>query len=87
MAKKIKEPTPNYDLMFDSAVSSLQATLNEYKKSVRKELDHFFVTMDGRWGVLEGYDKRMKKTQELAEEVTRLKEEVERLRVLKGGTE
>ena len=82
-----KKPTPNYDLMFDRAVFSLQAALNEYKKSVCKELDHLFVTMDGRWGVLEGYDKTMLKTQELAAEVTRCKEEVERLRKMKGGTE
>ena len=82
---KRKEPTPNYDLMFQNAVSQLKLTVEEYKKSAKKEFDNLFVTSDGHWGVLAGYEKQQQKTQKLGEEVTRLKEEVDKLRILKGG--
>ncbi|MDT3386266.1 MAG: hypothetical protein LIR46_00640 [Bacteroidota bacterium] len=83
MAKK--EPTPNYDIMFECAVSALQFTFSEYKKAKKKDMDNTFITADGYIGVLDGYDKRVQKIEALRQEVQRQMQEVERLRELKGG--
>lgn len=82
-----KEPTPNYDLMFDSAVYALQIAYSNYKKCVAEELRLTWIDHDGNIGILDGYKERRLKTEEANREVTRLKVEVERLRELKGGNE
>jgi len=82
-----RNPTPNYDIMFECAVSGLQFTFSEYKKAKKKDMDNTFITADGYVGVLEGYDKRVQKIEVLRQEVQRQMQEVERLRELKGGTE
>ena len=85
MAKR--EPTPNYDLMFQSAVSALQSVYAEYKKASSEELRWTFFDNDGRFCFLDGYAERHQKTEKAKEEVVRLMEEAERLRDLKGGAE
>lgn len=82
-----KEPTPNYDIMFECAVSALQFTFSEYKKAKKKDMDNTFITADGYIGVLDGYDKRVQKIEALGKEVRKQMQEVERLRELKSGTE
>ena len=82
-----KEPTPNYDIMFECAVSALQFTFAEYKKAKKKDMENTFITADGYLGVLDGYDKRAQKIEALGKEVQKQMQEVERLRELKGGND
>lgn len=82
---KQKEPTPNYNLMFESAVSALQNAYTEYKKAVGEELRWTFFDTDGQFGILSGYEDRAKRTKDAEAEVVRLRCEVDRLRGLKGG--
>lgn len=80
-----KEPTPNYDLMFKSAVYALQIAYAEYKKAVIEELRWTFFDNEGHFSVLSEYEKRAKKTNDAEKEVVRLREEVDKLRELKDG--
>jgi len=84
MAKR--EPTPNYQLMFESAVGALQTAYAEYKTATAEELRWTFFGNDGRFAFLDGYEKRHQRTENAKEEVARLMREVERLRELKGGS-
>lgn len=79
------EPTPNYELMFESAVSALQTAYTEYKEAVNEELRWTFFDSDGQFGILSGYADRAKRTNDAEREVMRLRCEVDRLRGLKGG--
>lgn len=80
-----RKPTPNYQLMFESAVGALQIAHEEYKKATAEELRWTFFDNDGNFCFLEGYEKRQKRTEDAKKEVARLLREVERLRELKGG--
>ena len=82
----MKEPTPNYDIMFDSAVGSLRIAFSEYKKAVEDTLRWTFITNDGYFGILSGYEERQKKVEETGKEVLRLREVVSTLREKKGET-
>ena len=81
----MKEPTPNYELMFKSAVYSLQMAYAEYKKARTEQLRWTFFDNDGRFCFLDGYKERKERVDNAEEEVARLMKEVERLRELKGG--
>lgn len=76
----MKKPTPNYDVMFESAVYSLQLAYAEHKKAVREELRWTFFNNDGNFCFLDGYAERRKKTQETKKEVKRLMNLVNELR-------
>ena len=80
-----REPTPNYDIMFQSAVSALQSAYSEYKKESSEELRWTFFDNNGQFCFLDGYAERHQRTEKAKEEVARLMEEVSRLRDLKGG--
>lgn len=82
---KNKEPTPNYDLMFQSAVSALQSAYSEYKKAISEELRWTFFDNDGNYCFLDGYEKRRKRTESAKEEVARLMGLVNELRNKIGG--
>jgi len=83
MAKR--EPTPNYDLMFQSAVFALQSAYSKYKRASSEELRWTFFDNDGNLSVLDGYKERREKLDKAEAEVVRLMKEVSRLRDLKGG--
>ena len=83
MAKK--EPTPNYQLMYQSAVCGLQQAYNRYKVAVYEEIRWTFIGNDGRIGILDGYKERNEKTKEAYEEVKRLIGVVEELRAKRDG--
>lgn len=83
MAKN--DPTPNYELMFQSAVGALQNAYKEYKNAVCDELWRTFFDSDGHFSVLSDHEKRAKRTTDAEIEVMRLRCEVDRLRALKGG--
>lgn len=85
-----KEPTPNQDIMFKSAVSMLQTTYSELNKVQRKIYD----CEHGGWFNNEGYycitltdedymEDLTKKEHYLAEQLEYCIREVERLRKLK----
>lgn len=80
MPRKSKEPTPNYELMFQSTVCALQSVYAKYKKYKSEELRWTFFGNDGRFAVLDGYEVRRKRVEEAEEEIARLIKEVERLR-------
>lgn len=83
MAKK--EPTPNYQLMFQSAVYGLQQAYDRYKVAVREEIRWTFIGNDGRLNILDGYKERNEKTKEAYEEVQRMIGVVEDLRAKRDG--
>lgn len=85
-----KEPTPNYDIMFKSAVSMLQTTYTDFAKTQRE----IFNFEHGGWFNNEGYycitltdedymEDLAKKEHYLAEQLEYCIREVERLRKLK----
>ena len=80
-----QKPTPNYQLMFESAVSALQNAYAEYKKARAEQVRWTFFDNDGRFCLLDGYKERKERVDNAEEEVARLLKEVERLRELKGG--
>lgn len=75
-----KKPTPNYQLMFESAVYSLQMAFNDYKKAYNDVMRWTFITNDGYIGVLSGYEERQMKQKEAEQEVIRLMSVVKELR-------
>jgi len=80
-----RKPTPNYQLMFESAVGALQNAYAEYKKARAEQVRWTFFDNDGRFCFLDGYKERKERVDNAEEEVARLLKEVERLRELKGG--
>ena len=80
-----RKPTPNYQLMFESAVCALQNTYAEYKKAKVKQMQWTFFDNDGRFCFLDGCKKLKERIDNAEEEVARLLKEVERLRELRGG--
>lgn len=88
--RKKKELTPNYEIMFNSAVSMLQNVYTELTQLQREifEFEHRgWFNQDGYYIVTfigEGYGKELaKKEQHLAEQLRYCVEEVNRLRKLK----
>ena len=82
-----RKPTPNYQLMFEGAVTALQIAYSEYKKATTENLRWTFFDNDGNFCILDGFEERQKRVREAEKEVERLMEEVSRLRDLKGGAE
>lgn len=78
-----KEPTPNYDLMFQSAVYGLQQAYIEYKKAISEELRWTFFDSNGHFNIPSGYEERHQKTKKANAEVTRMMVIVEELRARK----
>lgn len=75
-----REPTPNYNIMFESAVSALQNAYSEYKKAKAEELRWTFFNHDGRFCFYAGYEERKKRTENAEKEVARLSQIVNELR-------
>ena len=80
-----RKPTPNYQLMFESAVCALQDAYAEYKKARVKQMQWTFFDNDGRFCFLDGYKELKERIDNAEEEVARLMKEVERLRELRDG--
>lgn len=80
-----KKPTPNYDIMFDNAVYSLQMAYLEYKEARKEQLRWTFFDNNGIFCFFNGYKERKERVDDAEKEVARLIEEVERLRQLKDG--
>ena len=75
-----KQNEPNYQMLFQSAVSSLQTAYNDLKKANIKVIENRFIGADGRQVVYAGEEKRVKRMNDLAKEVERLSIEVEHYR-------
>ena len=82
-----KEPTPNYELLFESSVEALQIAYGKYKTLRKKELECTWVGMDGRFCELKGIGDIRVKASEYLHDVERLKSEVEKYRNLMEGAE
>lgn len=80
-----KKPTPNYQLMFESAVGALQNAYSEYKRARAEQLRWTFFDNDGRFCFLDGYKERKERVDNAEKEVERMLKEVEKLRERKGG--
>lgn len=80
-----RKPTPNYQLMFESAVGALQNAYAEYKKATAEKLRWTFFDNDGNFCILDGFEERQKRVHEAEKEVARLMKEVEELRKKLGG--
>ena len=79
------KPTPNYQLMFESAVEALKLAYSEYKDARHDQLRWTFFDNDGNFCILDGFEERQKRIHEAEKEVARLKKEVEELRGKIGG--
>lgn len=79
------KPTPNYQLMFESAVGALQLAYSEYKKARHEQLRWTFFDNDGHFCFLDGYKERKERVDKAEKEVARMLKEVEKLRERKGG--
>ena len=56
----MKQPTPNYELMFKSAVSVLQHDFRKYLKLLSTQFGCYFITNDGRLGIVNNdYDEKI----------------------------
>lgn len=74
------KPTPNYQLMFESAVGALQLAYAEYKKARHEQLRWTFFDNDGNFAFLDGYKERKERVDEAEKEVARLMQVVKELR-------
>lgn len=82
--KKLK---PNYEMLFNSAVSALQDTYANYKKAIIKNIQCGWIGSDGRYTFYEGIEERNERIKELGKEVIRLQiriEEIKRLMESEG---
>ena len=75
-----KQPTPNYDIMFENAVYSLQMAYSEYKKARHEQLRWTFFDSDGNFAFIDGYKERKERVDEAEKEVARLMQVVKELR-------
>ena len=80
-----KKLTPNYQLMFESAVAELQLAYSEYKSAQVEAIRWTFIDNDGRFAILDAYEKRKKRIEDAEAEVARLMELVNELRYKIGG--
>ena len=81
----MNKPTPNYHLMYQSAVTGLQIAYAEYKKARTEAIRWTFIDADGRMAILNGYEERQKRIENAEAEVVRLMELVNNLRNKIGG--
>lgn len=80
-----RKPTPNYQIMYESAVTGLQIAYSEYKKARIEAMRWTFIDKDGRIAILNGYAERQKRIENAEAEVVRLMELVNELRYKIGG--
>ena len=80
-----RKPTPNYQLMLESAVTGLQIAYAEYKKARIEAIRWTFIDKDGRFAILDGYKERQKRIGNAEAEVVRLMELTNELRNKIGG--
>ena len=78
-----KQPEPNYDLMFRSAVSKLQGDYNLLKNAITEDLRWSWYGDDGTFARLSGHEERQQKITELRKRILFDLHEVERLRGLR----
>lgn len=76
--KKILEP--NYQMMLDSAITSLQQTYNDYKEKTIKNIDLTWIDQNGLFTVVSGLEERNEEIERLKKEITRLCFKVEELK-------
>lgn len=76
----MSKPTPDYEIMFRGAVSALQDAYERYKKGLKEDLDCTFIANDGRLSYMVGKEERVERIDQAGMDVTRLMEEVGKLR-------
>ena len=81
----MKKPTLNYTLLKSSCVTALKQTYADYIKAVYNDLRFTGFDNDGNYFVLDGKEERIKKINDLRQEIERLlikldeiKEEIEK---------
>ena len=85
MTRSRRKQTPNYQMMYKSAVTSLQIAYAEYKEARIEAMRWTFIDYDGRMAILNGYEGRQKRIENAESEVVRLMELVNELRYKLGG--
>ena len=81
MKKKAIEP--NYELLFQSAVTGLQAAYSDYKRALIKRLEASGVNNDGMFFTLGDPDEMQDRINVLGKEVFRMEAEVDEIRKLR----
>ena len=82
----MKQPEPNYKILYDSAVCSLQIAYKEYKKALMDNIKWTWIDDEGKFCVLSGHEERQKKIEDLARKMVIIQDKVNEYRVLKGDT-
>ena len=80
-----KKPTPNYQLMFESAVTGLQIAYSEYKKARIEALRWTRIDEDGYLVIPDDYEEGQERIENAEAGVVRLMELVNELRDKIGG--
>ena len=76
----MEELKPNYEMILDSAVYSLQQTYEDYKRAVVDSLKWTWFDKNGVFTTLDGAEERSKKIENLNREVMRLMLKVEEIK-------
>lgn len=87
MGRKRKDPIPDYELLFKSAVSSLKQTYGDYKKAMIESIRWTWYGQDGNYCEMDFVRENREKAHRLWYEVDRLKAQVEEYRKLMEGAE
>lgn len=83
----MKAQKPNYELLFQSAVSALKQTYEEYKKATIEAIKWTWYGQDGNYSEMDFVAKTREKAHRLWYDCDRLKAEVEEYRKLMEGEE
>ena len=76
--KQILEP--NYQMMLDSAITSLQEAYKDYKAKVIKNMQLTWIDQNGAFTFCSGLEERNEEIERLKKEITRLCFKVEELK-------
>lgn len=82
-----KQPKPNYDMLFQSAVYDLQMIYNEYKKNMEEYLKCTWYDDDGKFCILSGSGSIRDKIKNLEKRLIYANETVEKYRELRGDAD
>lgn len=85
---KKKKVEPNYKRLLDSAIFAYQTDYIDYKKAYNKMLSMTFITGDGEFGIMSGYEEVQREIERLSisisNDVIKIKELKEKIKVIES---